>query len=193
MRGQRETVPGGNNRGDFRPRGLMTHVFYNFDGDQESGIHAVNHRRSFSISSNKSSSALNGRITAPRLTGAMSSTLCGDTLLGRRLLTRSESQSNKLSCWSGDRASAAPSISVNVDIDLLYAKPEPFSTVFLTETDALRLDGVWRYLFELLLVDMNHFGGGEAVEPGGGGVAVGPDGLAINQVVQLQIRQILGE
>ena len=44
-----------------------------------------------------------------------------------------------------------------------------------------------------LLVDMNDLGGGEAVEPGGGGVAVGPNGFAIKQVVQLQIRQILGE
>ena len=45
----------------------------------------------------------------------------------------------------------------------------------------------------MLLVDMNHLGGGEAVEPGGGGVAVGANGFAINQVVQLQIGQILGQ
>ena len=40
---------------------------------------------------------------------------------------------------------------------------------------------------------MNDLGGGEAVEPGGGGVAVSADGFAIKQVVQLQVRQILGE
>src|SRR5208282_4782171 len=45
----------------------------------------------------------------------------------------------------------------------------------------------------LLLVDMHDPGRGEAVEPGGGGIAIGPDGFAIKQVVQLQIRQILGE
>ena len=40
---------------------------------------------------------------------------------------------------------------------------------------------------------MNDLGGGETVEPGGGGVAVGANGLAIHQVVQLQVRQIFGE
>jgi len=42
-----------------------------------------------------------------------------------------------------------------------------------------------------LLVDVNHLGGGKAVEPGRGGVAVGPYRFAIYQDVQVQIRQIL--
>jgi hypothetical protein len=88
--------------------------------------------RSSNISPSKSSSVPNGRITRPRLTGAMSSTLCGDVPLESRLLIRSESHSNKLCCWSGGRASAASSISVNVDIGFLYAKPSLFSSVFLS-------------------------------------------------------------
>jgi hypothetical protein len=80
LRSQCETVTPGDQCGNFRPRGLMIGVFDNFGGDQESGVNPVIHRRCSSISPSKSSSLLNGRMIRPRLTGAMSSTLCGEPL-----------------------------------------------------------------------------------------------------------------
>jgi hypothetical protein len=122
LRGQGESVTSGKECGYLRPRRSMTGVLNNFSGDQVSSVDSVIQCRPSSISSNKSSSGLNGRIIWPRLTGAMSRTLCGEVVLGRRSRIRSESHSNKLSCWSGGRASAARSISVNVDMHFLYAK-----------------------------------------------------------------------
>ncbi len=43
-----------------------------------------------------------------------------------------------------------------------------------------------------LLVDVDDFGGGEAVEPGGGGVAVGSDVVGEDQVFDFQVGQLFG-
>jgi hypothetical protein len=100
LRGQRQSVPCRYNCGYFRPRGLMVDMLCNFGGNHESGVDAVIQWRSSNISPSKSSSVFCGRITRPRLTGAMSSTLCEATPFGRRLRIRLESHSNKLSCCS---------------------------------------------------------------------------------------------
>src|SRR5580765_5944658 len=43
-----------------------------------------------------------------------------------------------------------------------------------------------------LLSHMHYFGGSEAVEPGGRSVAVSADLLGVDQIVDLQVRQLLG-
>src|SRR5438445_3933311 len=68
--GRKEPLEGISSRGVL---GMLQHLRRH----EKSRVNSMNHERPSSISPNKSSSAVGGRKTPPRLTGGMSSKLCG--------------------------------------------------------------------------------------------------------------------
>ena len=120
--GQGKFVTHRNQSSYFRLRGYMQGVFDHFNGDEKSSVNPVFHRRSSSISSIRSSLPPKGEVVIrPKLTGSMSSTLCGQPITRRSLRNRPASQRNKRSFCSNGRSPAAFSISVKLDINLFYA------------------------------------------------------------------------
>src|SRR5205807_9539534 len=83
--------------------GTMLGVLQQLRGNEKAGIESMDHARPSSISPSKSSSEVNGRSTAPTLTGGMSRMLCGREPPLGGLANAAPGASTVTSCPSGRR------------------------------------------------------------------------------------------
>jgi hypothetical protein len=99
-------------------------MLHDLRGNKEASIDAMLQMRSSSISSRISSSAPPRSITPPRLTGAISKTLCGGDGVEAEPPMRAASHSRRFRCSCCGNRGAAASISAKVDIAELYPRPD---------------------------------------------------------------------